>query len=89
MFASGKPLNPTALRIMDDLLTKEIKPSKAYKVYGAAFKGVVVPMMSPSPVVSTQGRHRTLSAPRSPKPKRTPRKRGSKWVRSQVNKRIH
>ncbi|GJW24698.1 hypothetical protein Tco_0038509 [Tanacetum coccineum] len=33
-------------------------------------------MMQPQPVVSTQGTHRTLSVPWSPKPKRIPKKKG-------------
>ncbi|GJW70364.1 retrovirus-related pol polyprotein from transposon TNT 1-94 [Tanacetum coccineum] len=40
MFASGKTLKATAMRISDELLMLVIKKTEAYKVYDAAFKGV-------------------------------------------------
>nr|GEW85664.1 hypothetical protein [Tanacetum cinerariifolium] len=50
--------------------------TEAHKVYDVAYKGVVVPMMQPSTVVSNQETYRTLSSSRSPKPKRTLKKKG-------------
>ncbi|GJX50843.1 hypothetical protein Tco_0277688 [Tanacetum coccineum] len=52
-FAIGKPVNAIAMRILDDLLTEEIKKTDAYKVYDVVYEVVEVPMTQPSPVVST------------------------------------
>ncbi|GJU20878.1 putative reverse transcriptase domain-containing protein [Tanacetum coccineum] len=62
MFAIGKPLRAIAMRVLDELLIEAIKQTEAYKVYDAAYKGVVIPLMQPSSVVSNQETHGTLSA---------------------------
>ncbi|GJV29225.1 hypothetical protein Tco_1385673 [Tanacetum coccineum] len=62
------------------LLIEDIKQTDVYKPYDDAYNGVEVPMTQPSPVVSTQGTNRTLSSPRSPKPKRTPKKMKDKVI---------
>ncbi|GKC78450.1 hypothetical protein Tco_1129224 [Tanacetum coccineum] len=54
----------------DELLTEDIRQTKAYKEYNKDYNALVVPMIQQSLVVSTQGMPRTLSAPRSPKPKK-------------------
>nr|GEW43872.1 hypothetical protein [Tanacetum cinerariifolium] len=51
-----------------------------YKSYDDAYNGVGVPMMQPSPVVSTQGTNRTLSASSPPKPKTTSKKMKDKVI---------
>nr|GEW41250.1 hypothetical protein [Tanacetum cinerariifolium] len=53
-----------SLRIPKALLTKEIMQTDAYNQYNDNFKKIVVSMMQPQPVVSTQGMHMILSAPR-------------------------
>nr|GEU37779.1 hypothetical protein [Tanacetum cinerariifolium] len=80
MFATGKPIDAIAIKILDDLLTEEIKQTKAYNAYDDAYIGVEVPTTQTSRVVSTQGTNRTLSAPRSPKPQRTLKKKKEKVV---------
>ncbi|GJU08266.1 hypothetical protein Tco_1124696 [Tanacetum coccineum] len=53
--------------ILDALLTDEIHSTNDYKEYETMFIRVVVLMIQPQPVVSTQGKHRnTPSAHRSP-----------------------
>ncbi|GJX34621.1 hypothetical protein Tco_0246178 [Tanacetum coccineum] len=63
--------------IPDYLLTQEIMQTEAYRVYAANFKLVIL-MMQPQPAVSSQGTHRTPSAPRSPNPRSTPKKKKKK-----------
>ncbi|GJS89238.1 putative ribonuclease H-like domain-containing protein [Tanacetum coccineum] len=73
--------HPTIPRRVDELyhnLKEDDPQTEAFKKYDDAFNGVEVPTMQPSLVVSTQGTNRTLRAPRSPKPKRTPMKRKEK-----------
>ncbi|GJY56067.1 hypothetical protein Tco_0455182 [Tanacetum coccineum] len=77
-FTTGNPLTVAAMRILDEFLNDKIKETRAYKDYDADYLSVVVPMIQPQPVVSTQGTPRTLSAPRSPKLKRTLQKKKKK-----------
>ncbi|GJY11681.1 hypothetical protein Tco_0380990 [Tanacetum coccineum] len=80
MFATGKPVDAIAMIILNDLLTEKIKQTEAYKAYDDAYNGVEVPTTQPLPVVSAPGINRILSAPSSPKPKRTPKKKREKVV---------
>ncbi|GJY76687.1 hypothetical protein Tco_0481803 [Tanacetum coccineum] len=67
MFATIELVDPIPLRIPDELVTKEMKQTEAYKDYDVDYKIVFVPMIQLQPIVSTQGTPKTLSAPRSPK----------------------
>ncbi|GJZ32188.1 hypothetical protein Tco_0577624 [Tanacetum coccineum] len=49
------------------MITDEMKLMEHYQMYVEAF-GVDVPMTQSQPIQSTQGTHRTNSAPRSPNP---------------------
>ncbi|GKB49174.1 hypothetical protein Tco_0899927 [Tanacetum coccineum] len=78
MFTTRKPEDAIAMRILDELLTEGIKKNKAYKAYDDDYNCIAVLTTQPSLVVSTQGPNRTHSAPSSPKPKRTPKKKEEK-----------
>nr|GEW22241.1 hypothetical protein [Tanacetum cinerariifolium] len=64
IFASGNSKGQ-GMGIPDYLPTIEFMQTEAYKIYVADFK-LVVPMTQPQPVASSQGTHRTHSAPRQP-----------------------
>ncbi|GKA94168.1 hypothetical protein Tco_0816154 [Tanacetum coccineum] len=49
------------------MLTEELKLTALYHMYAMVFQ-VDVPMTQSQPIESTQGTHRTLSAPRTPNP---------------------
>ncbi|GKE54622.1 hypothetical protein Tco_1489778, partial [Tanacetum coccineum] len=60
-------LTVQGILIPDAFITNEIRATDDYKEYETVFFRVVVPMIQPQPVVSTQGTHRTTpSAHRSP-----------------------
>nr|GEW72965.1 hypothetical protein [Tanacetum cinerariifolium] len=61
---SSVKLNANGMRILDELLTEDMKQIEAYKWYDDDCRGVEVPTAQPSPIVSSQGMQRTLSAPR-------------------------
>ncbi|GKB80539.1 hypothetical protein Tco_0947434 [Tanacetum coccineum] len=51
------------------MITEEMKHTEHYKMYAEVF-GLDVPLIQSQPTESTQGTHRTLSAPRSPTSKK-------------------
>ncbi|GJS89360.1 hypothetical protein Tco_0771996 [Tanacetum coccineum] len=51
------------------MITEEMKHTEHYRMYAEVF-GLDVPLTQSQPTESTQGTHRTLSAPRSPTPKK-------------------
>ncbi|GJY05934.1 hypothetical protein Tco_0371874 [Tanacetum coccineum] len=57
------------MQIPDWMITKEMKHTEHYRMYAEVF-GLDVPLTQSQPTESTQGIHRTLSAPRSPTPKK-------------------
>ncbi|GJQ93718.1 hypothetical protein Tco_0004857 [Tanacetum coccineum] len=62
IFNNGKKKG-LGMRILEWMLTKEMKETKHYKMYAKEF-GLDVPMTHSQPIESTQGMHRTPSAPR-------------------------
>ncbi|GJR54083.1 hypothetical protein Tco_1404604 [Tanacetum coccineum] len=67
IFNSGRNKNKVGMRIPPWMITEEMKLTEHYKMYAEVF-GLDVPMIQSQPTESTQGTHRTLSAPRSPNP---------------------
>ncbi|GJX59551.1 hypothetical protein Tco_0290941 [Tanacetum coccineum] len=63
IFNSGRNKNKVGMRIPPWMITKEMKLTEHYKMYAEVF-GLDVPMIQSQPTESTQGTHRTLSAPR-------------------------
>ncbi|GJV54388.1 hypothetical protein Tco_1450129 [Tanacetum coccineum] len=61
------------MQILDWMITEEMKHTEHYKMYVEVF-GLDIPLTQSQPTESTQGTHRTLSAPRSPTPKKDTRK---------------
>ncbi|GKC42813.1 hypothetical protein Tco_1060535 [Tanacetum coccineum] len=56
------------MQIPDWMITEEMKHTEHYRMYAKVF-GLDVPLTQSQPTESTQGTHRTPSAPRSPNPK--------------------
>ncbi|GJR22736.1 retrovirus-related pol polyprotein from transposon TNT 1-94 [Tanacetum coccineum] len=67
IFNSGRNKNKVGMRIPAWMITEEMKLTEHYKMYAEVF-GLDVPLTQSQPTESTQGTHRTLSAPRSPNP---------------------
>ncbi|GJV42266.1 retrovirus-related pol polyprotein from transposon TNT 1-94 [Tanacetum coccineum] len=67
IFNSGKSKNVVGMKIPDWMITEEMKLMENYRLYAEVF-GVDVPMTQSQPIESTQGTHRTTSAPRIPNP---------------------
>ncbi|GJR67183.1 hypothetical protein Tco_0013248 [Tanacetum coccineum] len=67
IFNSGRNKNKVRMRIPAWMITDEMKLTEHYKMYAEVF-GLDVPLTQSQPTESTQGTHRTLSAPRSPNP---------------------
>ncbi|GJV31138.1 retrovirus-related pol polyprotein from transposon TNT 1-94, partial [Tanacetum coccineum] len=67
IFNSGRNKNKVGMRIPPWMITEEMKLTEHYKMYAKVFGLDVHPIQS-QPTESTQGTHRTLSAPRSPNP---------------------
>ncbi|GKD02900.1 hypothetical protein Tco_1177874, partial [Tanacetum coccineum] len=65
IFNSGRYKNQVGMRIPDWMISEEIKNTEHYRMYAKVF-GLDVPMTQSQPTGSTQGTHRTPSAPRSP-----------------------
>ncbi|GJX07091.1 retrovirus-related pol polyprotein from transposon TNT 1-94 [Tanacetum coccineum] len=63
IFNSGRNKKKVGMRIPPWMITKEMKLTEHYKMYVEVF-GLDVPMIQSQPTESTQGTHRTLSAPR-------------------------
>ncbi|GJZ79930.1 hypothetical protein Tco_0644767 [Tanacetum coccineum] len=57
------------MQIPDWMITEEMKHTEHYRMYAEVF-GLDVPLTQSQPTESTQGTHRTPSAPRSPTPKK-------------------
>ncbi|GJS27513.1 hypothetical protein Tco_0488133 [Tanacetum coccineum] len=67
IFNSGRNKNKVGMRIPTWMITDEMKLTEHYKMYAEVF-GLDVPLTQSQPTESTQGTHRTPSAPRSPNP---------------------
>ncbi|GJR05765.1 hypothetical protein Tco_0528749 [Tanacetum coccineum] len=67
IFNSGRNKNKVGMRIPPWMITEEMKLTEHYKMYAEVF-GLDVPLIQSQPTESTQGTHRTTSAPRSPNP---------------------
>nr|GEY52209.1 hypothetical protein [Tanacetum cinerariifolium] len=68
IFNSWKHKDNVGMRVPSWMITDEMKLTNHYRMYDVVFR-VDVPMTQSQPIESTQGTHRTLSAPRSPNPK--------------------
>ncbi|GKE22457.1 hypothetical protein Tco_1433969 [Tanacetum coccineum] len=73
IFNSGRNKNKVGMQIPAWMLTNEIKLTENYKMYAEVF-GLDVPLTQSQPTMSTQGTHRTTSAPRSSNPDTKPAK---------------
>ncbi|GJY85089.1 hypothetical protein Tco_0499115 [Tanacetum coccineum] len=71
IFNSGRNKNKVGMRIPAWMITDEMKLTEHYKMYAEVF-GLDVPLTQSQPTESTQGTHRTTSAPRSPNPAMEP-----------------
>ncbi|GKE70826.1 hypothetical protein Tco_1528898 [Tanacetum coccineum] len=71
IFNSGRNKNKVGMRIPPWMITDEMKLTEHYKMYAEVF-GLDVPLTQSQPTESTQGTHRTTSAPRSPNPDTEP-----------------
>ncbi|GJU14845.1 hypothetical protein Tco_1142811 [Tanacetum coccineum] len=69
IFNSGRHKDKIGMQIPDWMITEEMKHTEHYRIYAEVF-GLDVPLTQSQPTESTQGTHRTLSAPRSPTPKK-------------------
>ncbi|GKE12144.1 hypothetical protein Tco_1415695, partial [Tanacetum coccineum] len=68
IFNSGRHKDKVGMQIPDWMITKEMKHTEHYRMYMEVF-GLDVPLTQSEPTKSTQGTHRTPSAPRPPNPK--------------------
>ncbi|GJV05497.1 hypothetical protein Tco_1343153 [Tanacetum coccineum] len=68
IFNSGRHKDKVGMQIPDWMITEEMKHTEHYRMYAEVF-GLDVPLTQSQPTESTQGTHRTPSAPRSPTPK--------------------
>ncbi|GJS85528.1 hypothetical protein Tco_0752069 [Tanacetum coccineum] len=69
IFNSGRHKDKVGIQIPDWMITEEMKHTGHYRMYAEVF-GLDVPLTQSQPTESTQRTHRTLSAPRSPTPKK-------------------
>ncbi|GKB35256.1 hypothetical protein Tco_0880198, partial [Tanacetum coccineum] len=67
IFNSGRHKDKVGMQIPAWMITEEMKHTKHFRMYAKVF-GIDVPMTQSQPTESTQGTHRTPSAPRSPNP---------------------
>ncbi|GKA54561.1 hypothetical protein Tco_0753510 [Tanacetum coccineum] len=67
IFNLGKHKDGVGMKIPDWMITDEIKLTNNYRMYDAVF-GLDVPTTQSQLIESTQGRHRTTSAHKTPKP---------------------
>ncbi|GKD41179.1 hypothetical protein Tco_1261386 [Tanacetum coccineum] len=65
IFNSGKNKAGVGVKILSWMITDEMKLTNHYRMYAAVFR-VDVPTTQSQAIESTQGTHRTTSAPRSP-----------------------
>ncbi|GJU48943.1 hypothetical protein Tco_1218498 [Tanacetum coccineum] len=68
IFNSGRHKDRVGMKIPDWMISDKMKHTKHYQMYAEVF-GIDVPLTQSQPTESTQGTHRTPSAPRSPNPK--------------------
>ncbi|GJR58188.1 hypothetical protein Tco_1500350 [Tanacetum coccineum] len=68
IFNSGRHKDKIGMQIPDWMISEEMKHTKHYRIYVEVF-GLDVPLTQSQPTESTQGTHKTPSAPRSPTPK--------------------
>ncbi|GKD18519.1 hypothetical protein Tco_1207677 [Tanacetum coccineum] len=68
IFNSGRYKDKVGMKIPDWMISEEMKHTEHYRMYAEVF-GLDVPLTQSQPTESTQGTHRTPSAPRSPNPK--------------------
>ncbi|GJX27233.1 retrovirus-related pol polyprotein from transposon TNT 1-94 [Tanacetum coccineum] len=68
IFNSGRHKDRVGMKILDWMILDEMKHTEHYRMYAEVF-GIDVPLTQSQPTESTQGTHRTPSAPRSPNPK--------------------
>ncbi|GJT45928.1 hypothetical protein Tco_0954643 [Tanacetum coccineum] len=68
IFNLGRHKDKVGMQIPDWMITEEMKHTEHYRMYAEVF-GLDVPLTQSQPTKSTQGTHRTPSAPRSPNPK--------------------
>ncbi|GJY31958.1 hypothetical protein Tco_0415453 [Tanacetum coccineum] len=68
IFNSRRRKDKVGMQIPDWMITEEMKHTEHYRMYAEMF-GLDVPLTQSQPTESTQGTHRTPSAPRSPNPK--------------------
>ncbi|GJT50683.1 hypothetical protein Tco_0976840 [Tanacetum coccineum] len=68
IFNSGRHKDKVGMKISDWMISEEMNHIENYQMYAEVF-GIDVPLTQSQPTESTQGRHRTPSAPRSPNPK--------------------
>ncbi|GKE61339.1 hypothetical protein Tco_1511706, partial [Tanacetum coccineum] len=64
---SGKNKAGVGIKISSCMITDEMKLTENYRMYAAVF-GIDIPTNQSQPIESTQGTHRTTSAPRTPNP---------------------
>ncbi|GJZ45019.1 hypothetical protein Tco_0592615 [Tanacetum coccineum] len=63
IFNSGRYKDKVGMKIPDWMISEEMKHTEHYRMYAEVF-GLDVPLTKSQPTESTQGTHRTLSAPR-------------------------
>nr|GEU61091.1 hypothetical protein [Tanacetum cinerariifolium] len=68
IFNLGKYKDKVGMKILDWIITEAMKQTEHYRMYAEVF-GIDVLLIQSSLTESTQGTHRTPSAPRSPTPK--------------------
>nr|GEX97568.1 retrovirus-related Pol polyprotein from transposon TNT 1-94 [Tanacetum cinerariifolium] len=68
IFNSGRYKDKVGMKIPDWVILEEMKQTEHYQMYAEVF-GIDIPLIQSPPTESTQGTHRTPSAPRSPNPK--------------------
>ncbi|GJV61892.1 hypothetical protein Tco_1467992 [Tanacetum coccineum] len=67
IFNSGRYKDKVGMKIPAWMILEEMKHTEHYRMYAEVF-GIDVPLTQSQPTESTQGTHRTPSAPRSPNP---------------------
>ncbi|GKF51316.1 hypothetical protein Tco_0147783, partial [Tanacetum coccineum] len=69
IFNPGRHKDKVGMQIPDWMITEKMKQTEHYRMYAEVF-GLDVPLIRSQLTESTQGTHRTPSAPRSPTPKK-------------------
>ncbi|GJZ45858.1 hypothetical protein Tco_0593454, partial [Tanacetum coccineum] len=68
IFNSGRYKDKVEMKILEWIISEEMKHTKHYRIYAKVF-GLDVPLTQSQPIESTKERHRTPSTPRLPNPK--------------------